>query len=253
MTTLENPSRTVAERFPLVFVTLSGLALILCQLVWRFILPGLDDSTRTLFEKISSCLLAILLLGALNWWRKAGFGLRQRWRTLLPFLPLAVLPLLSIVFQLDKFHEIGPGRLAFFALVALMTGFAEEAIFRGLAIRAFLPQGMMKAAVLSALIFGLLHFANLMVAADPLATALQVVFAILFGFACASPLLYTGWIWPLVIIHAIQDFVAFWTTGGITEMATPATSEIITTILLMIPFAAYGFWLIRRREHLVIL
>ena len=165
----------------------------------------------------------------------------------IPFLPLAIIPLLSIIFQLNLFHFSNLPQLGLFTLLATMTGFAEEAIFRGIAVRAFQPKGILPAAIFSSLIFGVLHFANLLVGADPVATTVQVVFAILYGIAFSAPFLYTGLIWPLVILHALQDLIAFWTTGSLTNTATPAIGEILTTIVLIIPFAFYGLWLLRRR------
>lgn len=109
----------------------------------------------------------------------------------------------------------------------------------------------MKAAIFSSMVFGLLHFANLLIGADPLATPVQVVFAILYGIAFSAPLLYTGSIWPLVGLHALQDFIAFWTAGSLTNTATPAISEILLTIILMLPFAGYGIWLLRHRGRMI--
>ncbi|MBK9304296.1 MAG: CPBP family intramembrane metalloprotease [bacterium] len=130
-----------------------------------------------------------------------------------------------------------------------MTGFAEEVVFRGVALRALLPGGALRAAVLSSAIFGLLHLANLVSGADPVATGLQVVFAGLFGFAAAAPRLVTGTLWPLVAIHALQDFLAFWSAGGLAEKATPKAGEVVAPLVIMLPIAGFGLWLLRRQAR----
>ncbi len=240
--------KTFASRYPTLFVCFSALALALVQYIWLFLIPGLSDATRVISAKIFECLLTVLLLGTLNWWRESGFVSPWRWRHFVPALPLLIIPLLMVIFQFNKFSISNPAQILLFAAAATMTGFAEEALFRGIALHTLLPKGLMRAAILSSVIFCLLHILNLLEHADPLATAVQVVFAFLFGIAFAAPLLYTGAIWPLVIIHALQDFIAFWTTGGLTNKATPAASEVLSSVILMLPFAIYGVWLIRRQS-----
>jgi hypothetical protein len=239
--------KTFIARYPTLFVSLSGLALILVQYIWIFLIPGLSDATRIVSAKITECLLAIFILGTLDWWRKVGFVPLRSWRDFVPSLPLLIIPLLMFVFQFNKFQMTNPVQLLIYAAVASMTGFAEEAIFRGAALCALRSKGIIRAVLLSSLIFGLLHFINLLNGADPLATVVQVVVAVLFGIAFAAPLLYTASIWPLVIIHALQDFISFWTMGNFTNTSTPPASEVLTTVILMLPFAAYGLWLIQRR------
>lgn len=233
---------------PLLFVVLVSAIFMLCHLLWRWCLPGADEETRSLLEKATSCLFALALTWRLGWWRGAGLAVAPRARSWLPFLPLAVIPALMLVFS-----EFGPataGRLLFLAAVALMTGFAEEVVFRGVALRALLPGGALRAAVLSSAIFGLLHLANLTAGADPVATGLQVVFAGLFGFAAAAPRLVTGTLWPLVAIHALQDFLAFWSAGGLAEKATPKAGEVVAPLVIMLPIAGFGLWLLRRSARI---
>ncbi|MDO9695151.1 MAG: CPBP family intramembrane metalloprotease [Candidatus Latescibacteria bacterium] len=229
---------------PLLFVVLVSVIFMLCHLLWRWWLPDAAEETRSLLEKATSCLFALALTWWLGWWREAGLTVAPQPRTWLVFLPLAVIPALMLVFS-----EFGPataGRLLFLAAVALMTGFAEEVVFRGVAVHALLPGGVLRAALLSSVIFGLLHLANLAAGAEPVATGLQVVFAGLFGFAAAAPRLVTGTLWPLVAIHALQDFLAFWSAGGLAEKATLKAGEVVAPLVIMMPITGFGLWLLRR-------
>lgn len=101
-----------------------------------------------------------------------------------------------------KFPALPVRQILGFALIALMPGFAEEVVFRGIAVQAFPPKGITRAAVYSAAIFGALHLVNLLRGADPLATLVQVIFDAMFGFVAAAPRLYTGALWPIILIHA---------------------------------------------------
>jgi uncharacterized protein len=239
--------RKFADKYPIVFVVLISLGLAFGQYIWLFLVPGLSSSTRFIAAKITEVLFAIFLLVQLKWWKETGFVSKWQLKDFWPYLPLLIIPLLMIVFQLNKFQFSDPMKILLFAFLALMTGFAEETIFRGIALHTLLSKGLMRAVLLSSLIFGLVHFLNLLNGPDLLATTVQVIFAFLFGIAFVAPLLYTGSIWPLIIVHFIQDFVAFWTTGGLTNTATPPVSEIIQTIILIIPFAIYGLWLVKKK------
>ena len=220
--------------------------------MWIFLLPGLSDTIQSVFEKVTECLLAILLVSALGWWLETGLKVKWHWQKFIPFLPLAIIPFLTVIFQINKFHAIGWAQLLIFALLALMVGFGEETIYRGIAVQALLPKGIMPAALFSALIFGLLHFANLLAGADPLATAVQVVFAILYAIVLTGPFVYTGFLWPLILLHGAQDFIAFWSTGSIVNTSTPSISETLTTLILILPFAGYGIWLLVRRARMIL-
>jgi len=240
--------RKFATLHPVLLVVLTGLALILGQYLWQLVLTGASESVRILLGKMTACLLAVVLLSALGWWREAGFSARLHWRSLAPFLPLTIIPLLTALFQPNAVGLPRPVQIVDFALVALMTGFAEEAIFRGIGVTALLPRGTIQAALLSSLVFGVLHFANLLVGADPLATVVQVIVAVLFGIASAALLISTGAILPLVVIHAVEDFISFVAAGGVRDISTPTASEVLMTLLLFLPFAVYGMWLLRRKR-----
>jgi membrane protease YdiL (CAAX protease family) len=233
---------------PLLLVGLTGLALILGQYLWQLVLPGASESDQILFGKMTACLLAVIFLGTLGLWRKAGFGTRLNWHSLAPFIPLTIIPLLTALFRPNAVVALHPFQIVDFALVALMTGFAEEAIFRGIGVTVLLRRGTIQAALLSSLVFGAVHFANLLVGANLLATLVQVIVAFLFGIASAALLISTRAILPLMVIHAIEDFISFVASGGVRETSTPTVSGVLMTLLLFIPVAVYGMWLLRRKK-----
>jgi len=241
--------KTFASRRVVPFVILTMLALILVQYIWLFLIPGLADTTRLIGAKISECVLAIVIVAALNWWSEVGFAPRLRWKDFIPALPLLFLPVLMVIFQFNKLQLSNSTQILIFAALAAMTGFAEETVFRGIPIYALHSKGYMRAAVFSSLIFGLVHLLNLLQGANLLATIGQVIFAFLIGFAFAAPLIFTGTIWPIIIFHAIQDFIAFWTTGGVTNTAPPTISDVVLPIIIMLPVAIYSIWLIHRRDQ----
>jgi membrane protease YdiL (CAAX protease family) len=134
----------------------------------------------------------------------------------------------------------------------LAAGFTEEALFRGVVLRALERKGLLFAAVISSMLFGLLHFTGLLVAADPLYITLQVIWASLVGFSLAAPVLVTGWIWPAVVLHFVMNVISTLSAGKLVQTERPDASAITGLFVVIAIFAilaGYGYWLIQRHLH----
>ena len=171
-------------------------------------------------------LVVIVLLTALGWWREVGFVAIRSWRALIPYTPLALVILLIVTLMviIPGSRVRAPELILWGALSFLAGGFAEEGLFRGVVLRAFRARGMLKAALLSATAFSLVHLANLLVGQNVGATAVQLLRAFLLGFAFAAPLAYTRNIWPLVILHAAINFSSFLGSGSLTLISRESPS-----------------------------
>ena len=129
----------------------------------------------------------------------------------------------------------------------------EEAIFRGLVLRTLLPQGLLRAAVLSSMIFAVVHLLNLAAGANLAGTILQVIVAFLMGLAFVAPLAVTRNIWPLIFIHALSNFGGYLALGGILDTATtsqsPSLGQVINTLIIPSVLAVYSLWLLVRTQR----
>jgi membrane protease YdiL (CAAX protease family) len=196
------------------------------------------------------------MLTYLGWWREAGFTRPKSWRILLPYLPLLLLVLLAKISDVNKFGiRVTDLKLIFLGLIVYLGGgFMEEAVFRGLVLRILLPGGLVRAAVLSSLIFASAHLANLITNANLNDTILQVVVAFLMGLAFTAPLAVTRNIWPAVFIHSLTNFVMFLAVGGFLNTAatskSPTLDEAIGEILLPLLLAIYSYWLLIRAQRI---
>jgi len=194
--------------------------------------------------------LSIGVLVWLGWLRLAGFNGPSQWRSLhLLWLPgLGALFYLSLI--LLTMHVSGAIVVVLAALLALLNGLREEALFRGVILQALLPYGPLRAAALSALFFGLFHLANLLVY-SPLITLGYIFGAFLFGFGYAACRLRTNTIWPLIIFHACGDLtntIPFF--NGRTVPAPYGSSLfVIVTIVFWFLLAGYGLFLLRPRRQ----
>ncbi|HEU5097711.1 MAG TPA: CPBP family intramembrane glutamic endopeptidase [Roseiflexaceae bacterium] len=141
------------------------------------------------------------------------------------FLPLASLPLLLLFSA-----RLGTTDLVLIGVIvetALAAGFTEEALFRGVVLRALEPRGLMQAAAISALLFGLFHAPGVLVGANSLIIGLQSVWAALFGFACATVVLVTDQIWPAVGIHFALNGISMLSSGKIIADERPDSQALI--------------------------
>jgi uncharacterized protein len=126
------------------------------------------------------------------------------------------------------------------AWLAIAVGLNEEFFYRGVVFKVMRRYGTRRAIVYSALIFGVLHLANLGNGSSAGYLVLQVVFSALFGFVTAELVAVTGSLWPGVAFHAAYDTVAY--LGGDSSSTTALVSLAVQVVLL----GAYGWWLWRR-------
>jgi len=247
--------RSYAERRPVGFSVVVTLGFALVLSVYTLFMPRpVDEYPLAVlgFDAVRYA-IAIGLLAALGWWRRAGFLTRPTLRRLLPFLPLALLPFLLLLNP--RLGTDSPWMIALIVWTMLCTGFAEEALFRGVILRALEPLGWIKAALLSSLLFGVIHAAGLLAGADPLYTLLQVVWATLVGFAFAAPVLVTGWIWPAVVVHFAINAISTLGAGRLVQVDQPdaaAINGLLAVIAVFALLAAYGYLIlvraVRRQE-----
>lgn len=211
---------------------------------------ALDVSTE-IVELVAEAVLAVIaiaVMSRMHWWRDVGFrrlatlrDLRFFWIPLFPVLP--VLPAAAIA--LGAQGAAGElERLGRWLAIAALVGFVEEVAFRGLILRDLASVGVRRAAIISAVLFGLMHGVNPLFGAGLGATVLQVVYATAMGFAFAAVALRTGTIWPLVFIHALIDLVGFVAADGTTATGL-AGADVLVAAVYITMFTAYGVLVLR--------
>ncbi|WP_350287002.1 CPBP family intramembrane glutamic endopeptidase [uncultured Croceitalea sp.] len=168
--------------------------------------------------------------------------------------PVVYLILLNVLISddidLDKFVP----NLLLFTIYALSIGFAEELSIRGfiqsLMIRFFgkNKKGVVFSVLASALFFGLIHI--LKFDKGLYGELSQVFFATFIGLMFGFLLLIVKRIYPLIIAHALIDFVAKLDRVGwpIEEQSTEAMSfeNAVIIVLLVLPCLIYGIFLAKK-------
>ncbi len=232
-----------AERHPLWFVALLELAVIVTYLLVgtaaHFTHVSNDGVAAIATTALS--VLAAGLLGALGWWRVVGFRRAATPRDLLWVLPLLLPVLLNLVVGL----EFGGLLLTFeLLLIALLIGFAEETIYRGLMLNALKARGHWTAAIVTSVLFGVSHSLNLLSGKSGAEILIQVAYALAIGFGFAAVALRTGLIWPLILVHALINFTSF---IGKTELSP--TWNAVAGVGVTFAFMSYGLFLMRQGKR----
>lgn len=101
-------------------------------------------------------------------------------------------------------------KIVIFVVCMLLVGFTEEVFFRGIIANLFYekhahdPAGVWTATVWSGLVFGMLHFMNIL-GADPVGVIVQVISATAMGMAFTAIYYRCRNIWALAFIHAFNN------------------------------------------------
>ena len=190
---------------------------------------------------ITMCVVAVVIVGLLTWlrwWREAGFNTPSEWRDLrLLWLPAGVAIVLPL---LGGGQGLALGTAVYLTIGYLITGFMEEAWLRGLILRVLRPTGPVRAVLLSALLFALLHSTNFLFRSPAIVLA-QMVGAFCFGVAFAALRLRTNTIWFLVGLHMLHDLLLHVTVFPVIPL------DVVQDTILLI----YGIYLLRglRASH----
>ncbi|WP_159571974.1 CPBP family intramembrane glutamic endopeptidase [Curtobacterium sp. 18060] len=114
--------------------------------------------------------------------------------------------------------------------LGLCIGFTEELIARGIAVN-LLRRGHYServVALLSALLFGLMHASNAISGANPVTVGLTVVYTFGIGIMLYLSMRVTGSIIPAMLLHAATDPTTILATGGIDgESATSGSAGLL--------------------------
>jgi membrane protease YdiL (CAAX protease family) len=191
------------------------------------------------------------VLAVVAWQRWRDIGLRERpsARSLL----LAWLPMVYILggFALSIRLGLPPAGVVLWLLVnTFLVGLSEELMFRGVLLQALRHTvSIWPAVALTTLAFGAIHSLNVFITGDLRGAVIQSTAAALSGLFFIALRLRTGSLWPCIVIHGLWDCAAFLvvmsSAKGVATSSTPTDGMSLAPILLVLPNALYGLWLMR--------
>ena len=212
---------------------------------------------------------AAFSLGLLN---KNDFGARGLVKGLLFGLPF----LLLFLVLYDVLHLLTSGELyggaSFLTAILLLlfnltVGISEEIMCRGLLFNALRSKlgdsggGLFNAVWLSSFIFGLAHITSLFEGSQAVPAISQMIYTAVIGVFYCALYIRSQSLLPLIIIHALIDISAFMgdiitavDSSAVVDRAAAAQPlaemtliEFLSVPLLMLPFAIYGLFMIRKQ------
>lgn len=206
--------------------------------------------------RLAGILVLLLLVARLGWLRSAGFTQAGRWQTWLLMVVTLVYAIAASAYAMTggfDFSLADPSQTAVAAAFILAAAFLEEVVFRGLVLHAFVRAwgstrgGILKCVLVSALLFGLYHWINLLDGTPPAEVLLQSLVAFFLGVVTAALVLISGSIYPAVVYHFALNLAGYL---NFASQGLPAsTSAWLTLGLLMLPLAALGFYLSATRPQ----
>ena len=121
-------------------------------------------------------------------------------------------------------------------LSMMLIGFVEEMIFRGFLFRAMLANGNKAAAIIvSSVTFGIGHIVNLFAGQASFDTAMQVIFAVIWGFILTMVFYKSKSLIPCIIAHAMIDvFSVFGAENRLVDQI-----YILATVIVGIGYCIY--------------
>ncbi|MGQ4531808.1 lysostaphin resistance A-like protein [Dermabacteraceae bacterium P13138] len=116
--------------------------------------------------------------------------------------------------------------VAVVAMLTALVGYAEETMFRGVILQSMLRNGAnpLLAALVSAVLFSLLHAVNVLGGLPVAGVTVQLGHTLLFGLAMGPIALLTRNLQPLILIHALWDFIL------LSTLYAPVSPELIVTM-----------------------
>jgi uncharacterized protein len=197
--------------------------------------PQLQGKDRDLFVELALAAFVTLVVLALGWRREIGLtGLRE-WR----HLGVLIVPALIVLLPLAAgFRSTATDSAAVLLVGYTANSIAEDGMFSGILPRALSSKGLAWMVVLSALLFGLAHFGNLVSRPDQSAaiTAAQALGVFTQGIGLVAIRLVTRSLLAVMAIHFAEDLI----------LQLGAFPIVPANVIESTLFLLFGIWLLRK-------
>lgn len=211
-----------------------------------------NSVTQNFFENMAGLIFVILIAFRLKLWDQISWFNRQAITSWYLFL----LPLAYVLINIGDFYPHTTQDLWLGLFSNLFTGSLEEILCRGLVIALlvnYLHQQqqsyvLLKAALLSSLLFGLVHFVNIFEKPETIGVISgQVIYATFIGMGFAACYLRTRSLFPLMLIHAAINTMGFLTSAP-NEVAAASFIDTLPAIIVCSPLMVYGLVILSHKR-----
>ncbi|MEO7587229.1 MAG: CPBP family intramembrane glutamic endopeptidase [Arachnia sp.] len=241
-TTTRPTSRTRRPYLILVAITV-GLVLLLGVVGTASYILGFTGYAPLVAAYIPLAVVIAIILTVRHAWVSVGFRpVRTHNAGAVAAMVLAALLPISVLAGAQGLSTSAVGVLGF-AGMAILVGFVEEAIFRGILPRVFASRGTVETVVVTSIAFAVAHAVTALSPDQSMGATLRTIgFAFLFGVVASMLVRITGSIWPAVVLHATFDLAGF--------VLTPRSALVTDGIsIALAAVVAVALILIARRAH----
>ena len=203
-----------------------------------------------LCENVVALVFILLTISYYKFWPYIQWFSKSELRHFSVFL----LPAAYIFLNMGDVYPRENDMLLLAAINTFISASFEELLCRAFAlillVRAFeLKQSKrpyLYAILVSSLLFGLAHLANLISNPDTLGAVLgQVLYAFFIGVGFAACYIITRSLLPLIIIHGAINYMSFISESGL-EPDAKTFEDTLGTVIVCLPLFLFGLWLLRK-------
>jgi len=220
-----------------------------------------DAVSSGIAYNILFAIIALLVIAVVLRWTDLGFVPPRPWKSLwllwFPGLYLLLFYAADIAVGFPPMPVLGV-----LFVNTLLVGISEELAFRGVLFQGLRSRlGIWPSVLISSVLFGALHVANVLTTGDLLSAVAQAMAATMTGVVLAAVVVRTGSIVPAMALHVLWDFgvlVAVTSTvanadaaaGGEAPAAIPEFSPLLyfLPVAFNLPNFLYALFLLRRRR-----
>lgn len=180
-------NKTFSRKHPIIMIIVIELCLMIMLTIGGAIahIKQLSDYAPVIIAFIP---IATILIFYFTWkrkWAYFGFNLSRTKNNWIYYVPLLII-LVIICFQ--GYSALPVETIAFYIGFAILVGFVEESIYRGIMVKILLP--LLSGQSLSE-------------------TGLQLIYSLLIGIVLAQFFIKTGNLVPLILFHTIHNLIQF--------------------------------------------
>lgn len=197
--------------------------------------------------------VALLIFIAKLGWLRSIFGPQPiRGRGWMWIGPILVAAAIAAHLTGTDWTAWSAGEIISLLALGVCVGIAEELLTRGIAVKMLRDAGHGErfVAVVSSLLFALMHTVNFISGMEASTVLATVVYTFGFGMCMYLTMRVTGTIWAAIVLHGLTDPTTILSTGGLDTSVTGASGATVVatfiTILLVL-FAVVAIFFVRGR------
>lgn len=241
------------------------LAFVIYKIIGKFVVSNIENGIINAF--VSELILLICAIGCALYTKKLNTLKWQKKRLGTGFIVglfvfcIQMINLYTLIYQYIcgvQSVTISGLEIILFILAMIMVGVSEELMFRGVLLNCCLEyfgensvSSLKKAIIISGCIFGLFHIFNVLIGASLLGSIIQALNACVLGIIFGVIYVRSSKnIWPCIILHSIQDVVAFANSGmlngsAVKNAVSSYDANMIPTIVILL---MVGLFLMRKKK-----